>query len=198
MDRKSRQRKGADETLVRVAAHPVRLQAFSILTERAASPKELGAELDTPVANVSYHVHELEEMELIELVDEKKRRGAVEHFYRATPFPFVGDDEWKQLTPGDRQGGSASIIQMLLADASRSLAAELFDVRVDRHLSRIPLTLDEQGWTELVTIQREALEAILAVQAAATARLGEAEEGDGFPATAALACFELPPTRPST
>src|SRR5690348_6136 len=72
---KSRQLKGVGETLAQVVAHPLRVRALSILTERPASPKELAAELDAPLANVSYHVHELDNAGLIELVDEKRRRG---------------------------------------------------------------------------------------------------------------------------
>jgi DNA-binding transcriptional ArsR family regulator len=171
------------------------VQALSILSERSASPKELSAALGAPVANVSYHVRELENMELIELVEEKKRRGAVEHFYRATPRPLVSEADWRRLSLADRHAISASIIQMLLADASRSLAALLFDARIDRRLSRTQLTVDEKGWAELVEIQDEALKAILAVQAASADRLAETG-GDGFEAIAALACFELPPNQP--
>lgn len=110
--------------------------------------------------------------------------------------PPISDAEWERLSLGDRHEVSGSIIQMLLADASRSLAAGLFDARSDRHLSRVQLQVDERGWDELVKIQNRALKAVLAVQAASAKRLA-AVEGDGFPALSALTCFELPPTRPA-
>jgi len=186
-----------DETLVRAVAHPLRMQALAILNERSASPKELGAELDAPVANVSYHVHELEKMELIELVDERKRGGAVEHFYRTTARPLMSGRAWERLSLEERHEASASIIQMLLADASRALAAGLFDARSNRHLSRVRMVVDEEGWRQLVAIQDAALEAILEVRAASVERLGDAGAERGFPAIAGLTCFELPAKRRS-
>jgi DNA-binding transcriptional ArsR family regulator len=192
---RTRERKGVDETLVRVVAHPLRVQALSILTERPASPKELAAELGSPVGNVSYHVRELEDVGLIELVDEKKRRGAVEHFYRAIARPLLSAEEWEQLSLDDRQGFSAWVIQLLLADASQALAAETFDARSDRHLSRTPLRVDDEGWRELVEIHATALKATLEVQATSAERMSAAGEEEGIPAVAALTFFEVPPPK---
>jgi DNA-binding transcriptional ArsR family regulator len=188
-------RRSVDETLVKVVAHPLRVQALSILTERPASPKELAAELGSPVGNVSYHVRELEQVGLIELVDEKKRRGAVEHFYRAIARPPLSAEEWDQLSLEERQGFSTWIIQLLLVDASQALAAGTFDVRGDRHLSRTPLLVDEEGWRELVEIQAGALQAVLEVQAASAARMDAADGGEGIPTVAAMTFFEMPPKR---
>jgi DNA-binding transcriptional ArsR family regulator len=194
---KTRQRKSVDETLVKVVAHPLRVQALSVLTERPASPKELAAELGAPVGNVSYHVRELEEVGLIELVDEKKRRGAIEHFYRAIARPLLSAEEWEQLSLDDRQGFSAWIIQLLLADASQALAAGTFDARSDRHLSRTPLLVDAEGWRELVEIQATALQSVLEVQAASAERMNAADGdgAEGIPTIAAMTFFEMPPKR---
>jgi DNA-binding transcriptional ArsR family regulator len=194
---KTRQRKGVDETLVKVVAHPLRVQALSVLTERPASPKELAAELGAPVGNVSYHVRELEEVGLIELVDEKKRRGAVEHFYRAIARPMLSAEEWEKLSLDDRQGFSAWIIQLLLADASQALGAGTFDARSDRYLSRTPMLVDEEGWRELVEIHASALKATLEVQAASAERMTKADGAEGIPTIAALTFFEMPPKRRS-
>jgi DNA-binding transcriptional ArsR family regulator len=180
---------------VRVVAHPLRVQALSILTERPASPKELAAELGSPVGNVSYHVRELEDVGMIELVDEKKRRGAVEHFYRAIARPMLSPDEWEDLSLDDRQAFSAWTIQLLLADASKALAAGTFDARSDRHLSRTPLLVDAEGWSELAEIQAAALRATLEVQAASAERMGPDGEEEGIPAIAALTFFEVPPPK---
>jgi DNA-binding transcriptional ArsR family regulator len=192
---KTRSPKGIDETLVKVAAHPLRVQALAILTERPASPKELAAVLGAPVGNVSYHVRELEDAGLIELVDEKKRRGAIEHFYRAIVRPMLSSAEWEKLNLDERHSISAWGVQLLLADVTQSLAAKVFDARSDRHLSRTPLLVDEEGWRELVEIENNALEAVLQVQAASAERLTKAEGEEGFPAIAAMACFEMPPKR---
>jgi DNA-binding transcriptional ArsR family regulator len=195
MASKTQQRNAVDQSLVKVVAHPVRVQALSILAERPASPKEIAAELDAPVGNVSYHVRELEQVGLIELVDEKKRRGAVEHFYRAITRPMLGDEEWEKLSVDERTGMGAWVIQLILADASQAIGAETLGARNDAHLSRVPLLLDEEGWRELVAIQAEALQATFEVQAASAERLNEAEGAESFPATASMMCFEMPAKR---
>jgi DNA-binding transcriptional ArsR family regulator len=47
------------------------------------SPSQIADELELPIGNVSYHVRVLADADLIELVDEIPRRGALEHLYRA-------------------------------------------------------------------------------------------------------------------
>ncbi len=116
------------QTAGAVVAHPLRIAALSILAERPASPKELAAELGSPVGNISYHVRELERLGMIELVDEKKRRGAIEHFYRAVQYPMLDVPEWEKLSPAKREVMSVWIVQLMLADAVKALGA--------RHLRR--------------------------------------------------------------
>lgn len=197
MATRRRESKSVDERLVQVVAHPQRVQALSILSERVASPKELAAELGSPVGNISYHVRELEDAGMIELVEEKKRRGAIEHFYRAISGPNMDNKEWEALNPDDRMRVSAWIIQLVLADASHALTAGTFDARDDRHLSRTPMLVDERGWRELVEIKANALEAVLEVRATSAARLSAADGEEGIPTVAAMTLFEMPPRRRS-
>ncbi|HVY96155.1 MAG TPA: winged helix-turn-helix domain-containing protein [Solirubrobacterales bacterium] len=192
MTPKSRPREDAAQTLIKVAAHPIRVGALAILTERSASPKQIADELDEPVGNVSYHVRELEQMGLVELVDERRRRGAVEHFYEAVPKPPLSGADWEKLSPAERGAHSAWTLQLLLADATRSLSAGTFDARPDRQLSRTRLEVDEQGWRELVAIQAEALRATREVADASAARLREADGEGGFPVLTSMLCFEAP------
>ncbi len=179
--------------LVHVVRHPVRVQALTILTERVASPKEIAEELLEPLGTVSHHVRELEKMELVELVDEKPRRGAVEHYFQARRRPWLSSEEWDELELDERQQFSIWILQLSLTDAAKALNAGLLDARADRHLSRIPLRLDEQGWREVTDLQNNALAAIVAAQEAATARLDGDDGGEVIYATASMNCFEGPP-----
>jgi DNA-binding transcriptional ArsR family regulator len=195
---KSKKGEGVEETLAKVVAHPLRIEALSILLERAASPKELGAELNTPVGNISYHVRELERLGMIELVEEKARRGAVEHFYRGISRPALDNGEWKRLSPAEREAISAWIVKLMLTDAVKALRAGTFDSRGDRHLSRTEALVDEQGWEELIEIQDEALRSMLAVQARCAERLAEADRAETINVATGLSCFELPPRSPSS
>jgi DNA-binding transcriptional ArsR family regulator len=191
--RKTKVAKGAEQTLARVVAHPLRIEALSILFEHAASPKELAAELGSPVGNVSYHVRELQRIGMIELVDEKKRRGAIEHFYRAVSYPMLDTEEWEKLNPAEREVMSAWVVQLMLTDAVKAFGAGTFDARGDRHLSRTEMEVDEKGWDELVQIQEKALRATLAVQARCAKRLAKADGEAPINAVSAQTCFELPP-----
>jgi DNA-binding transcriptional ArsR family regulator len=73
-----------DQQVIKALVHPIRAQALAILNERTASPNEIAKELGQGVGHVSYHINVLQKCECIELVDTAPRRGAVEHYYRAT------------------------------------------------------------------------------------------------------------------
>jgi DNA-binding transcriptional ArsR family regulator len=73
------------EQLARATAHPLRVSILEILGidgGRVLSPSDLSKELQIPLSNTNYHVTELSNAGLIELVRERQVRGATEHFYR--------------------------------------------------------------------------------------------------------------------
>lgn len=73
------------ELLARANTHPLRVSILEVLSMdggRTLSPKDLSLELKAPLSTVNYHVTELRDAGLIEVVDERQVRGAIEHFYR--------------------------------------------------------------------------------------------------------------------
>jgi predicted ArsR family transcriptional regulator len=73
------------ELLARANTHPLRVSILEVLGidgGRTLSPKDLSVELQAPLSTVNYHVTELRNSNLVEVVDEKQVRGAIEHFYR--------------------------------------------------------------------------------------------------------------------
>jgi DNA-binding transcriptional ArsR family regulator len=194
---RKRKRNGATQALSKVVAHPLRIEALSILAERPASPKELAAELGSPVGNISYHVRELKRLGMIELVEEKKRRGAIEHFYRAVHYPMVDDPEWEKLSPAKREVMSVWIVQLMLADAVKAFGAGTFDARGNRHLSRTDMLVDERGWEELIAIQAKAFYAVQAVRERNAKRLAKAHGEGAISVVASMSCFELPDPPPT-
>ncbi len=191
MTAKTGQHNRVDKQLAHVVAHHIRVQALTVLAERVASPKEIAATLDENLNVVSHHVKELKKMGLVEIVDEQPRRGATEHFYRAIIRPLLSSEEWEKLSVPERQRFSIWIVQLVLGDAAKSFSASLFDARTDRHLSRVPLVLDREGWDEVTEIQNEALKAILEAQARSDERRAESGE-EGLSVSAAMLCFEMP------
>jgi DNA-binding transcriptional ArsR family regulator len=175
---------------VKALNHPVRVRALTILTEKVASPKEIAAQIDTPLSNVSYHVRVLDELGLVEIVEEESVRGSVAHFYKAVERPLIDNPDWEKLSPKVRSAFSGYVIETLMSDAASSLAAGVFDRREDRHLSRTSLVLDERGWRKVSEIQTKALDQILKEQAAATERLRKSEAA-AVQAIAGMTCFEV-------
>jgi DNA-binding transcriptional ArsR family regulator len=175
---------------VKALNHPVRVKALTILTEKIASPKEIAAQIETPLSNVSYHVRVLDELGLIEIVEEESVRGSVAHFYKAVERPLIDNPDWEKLSPRVRSAFSGYVIETLMSDAATSLAAGVFDQRDDRHLSRTPLILDEKAWRKISEIQAKALNQILKEQAAATERLGKSG-AEAIVAVAGMTCFEV-------
>ena len=77
-----------DERLAKALSHPLRQRILQRLNEGGIrSPNELSRELGDPLGNVSYHVRILRELDCVELVRTEQRRGALEHYYRATAQP---------------------------------------------------------------------------------------------------------------
>jgi DNA-binding transcriptional ArsR family regulator len=167
------------------------VKALTILAETVASPKEISERIEVPLSNVSYHVRVLDELGLIEVVEEESVRGSVAHFYEAVERPLIDNPDWKQLAPKVRNALSGHVTEDFITDAAKALASGVFDQRDDRHVSRIPLLLDEKGWRQVSKIQAEANEEILKVQAATAERMDGSEE-DGIHAVAGMFFFEVP------
>jgi predicted transcriptional regulator len=73
------------ELLARANTHPLRVsivEALNLDGGRILSPKDLSLELQEPLSTVNYHVTELRNCGMLEVVDEQQVRGAIEHFYR--------------------------------------------------------------------------------------------------------------------
>jgi DNA-binding transcriptional ArsR family regulator len=151
----------------------------------------LAARLQKPLGHVSYHVRELQKAGAIELVDERKVRGAVEHFYRGVARLTILEDEWAALDPDARAEISSRVLQNIFGEAYAALHTGTLDSRMDRHLTWRSVSLDEEGWQELADLLLGALFKIEEIEG----RSMERRLGDGAPsatisAVVALMSFE--------
>lgn len=178
-----------DPVFGKVMSNAVRVRALTILNERVASPNELAKELGEGLSQVSYHVKVLLENNCIELVKTVPRRGAVEHYYRATARAFLTERDWRQVPDSIRPSLSGSLLETVIDDAVGALESNAFDARDDRHLSWTPLIVDEKGWEDLTAILADTLDRVLDVQTESAARLAQAKE-EGFSATATMLGYE--------
>ena len=178
-----------DQRLVKALAHPLRVQILMILNERMASPNELSKELEEGLSQVSYHVKVLKDFECIEMVKTEPRRGAVEHYYRATERAYLADRDWEHLPDSIKPGVTASVFESIIQDVVGAIEGGTFNARDDVHMSWTPGVVDEQGWSESAELLNETLAKLIDIQTSSAKRLAKSGE-EGIPATAVLMNFE--------
>ncbi|MGN6557075.1 MAG: hypothetical protein ACTHLH_03585 [Solirubrobacterales bacterium] len=162
--------------MAKAFAHPLRVQILITLNEKVASPNMLAQQLGESLNLVAYHVRVLEKYDCIELVDTKQRRGATEHFYRATRRQFLSDDEWARMPASLRPGMATAVLKSIFEDIEASSKAGGLEEVDDLHLSRTPMVLDKQGWSDVTDLLNESLSRLLEIQAEASKRLAESKE----------------------
>jgi DNA-binding transcriptional ArsR family regulator len=179
-----------DQRLVKALAHPLRIQILDILSDRVDSPNGISAELETGLTHVAYHTRALDGYGLLELVRTAQRRGATEHFYKATPHSFVGGPAWREVPSPLLGGVSAATLQTFLDKAIAALEAGTLDGRPDTVFRWMPLLLDQRGWEEVVAINEETTNKVLAAHLRSQDRLAENNGRDSISAVIGQACFE--------
>jgi hypothetical protein len=180
-----------ETTLATIVAHPTRARCFSILAERTASPVEIAQQIGKDVGHVGYHVRKLQQLDVIELVDERPVRGAVEHFYRAIERPYVTAEEFEAQSIPEREVFTRHTLQLHVTDIARAIDEHTFDARSNRYLVRVPLLVDEEGFDELATLHAEVYERTMDIQARSTERRAGSEDS-GIPTVSTTMFFETP------
>lgn len=176
-----------DPKYVKALAHPLRIRILALLSERDASPVQLLPHLDAKLGTVAYHVRTLEKLGLVEEVDTRQRRGAIEHVFRARP-PLISDDAWAGASPLTKQVFASAALSQIAQFADQSAMAGGFERR-DAHMTRSAFKVDEQGWSALAEASKRWLEEISRLRAEASERL-EASGEAGFDAGAVIMVFE--------
>jgi DNA-binding transcriptional ArsR family regulator len=184
-------KEGVEQIVAKAFAHPLRVQILIILNEKVASPNMLAQQLDQSLNLVAYHVRVLEKYDCIELVDTKQRRGATEHFYRATRRQFLSDDEWSRMPESLRPGMAGAMLKSVFEDIEAASKSGTLDEVEDIHLSRTPMVVDKQGWSDVSTLLKATLDSLLEIQAGASERIA-AGEGEGTLSKVHLLHFKSP------
>src|SRR3954452_8816154 len=159
----------AEARIAKALAHPLRGRILQRLGERVASPADLAAELGAPLGVVSYHVRVLRDYDCVELVRTEPRRGALQHFYRATVGPNLDTEQWRTLPAGLRKQRSGQTLQELVDDLAAAADAGRFE-DPDVVVTRIPLELDERAFKKLNRLLARTQERALTIAAESAAR----------------------------
>jgi DNA-binding transcriptional ArsR family regulator len=185
---------GITQQLAKALAHPLRVRILSSLHKGISSPNQLSQELEEPLGNVSYHVKTLLEYNCVELVKTEPRRGAVEHFYRATERAFFSDADWAKIPASARKGINGVALEQIGQEVTAAMVAGTIEARTESHVSTTPLLVDEKGWSEMATLLTDTLSRAIEIQEESANRL--ADTGTAPIATnLSILHFESAPTK---
>jgi DNA-binding transcriptional ArsR family regulator len=177
--------KGVDERILVAMANPLRAHILAILFERAASATELSKELGKPFDKVSYEMSALKKADLIELISERRVRGAVELFYKATEWVCIDQSEWLSVPETLKGGMRGSLLKTVMDDAVIAISEETYDSVENAHMSWVPMLVDGEGWDRITEILRRALEDVIQVREDSAGRLIASDE-KGIPCTVSM------------
>ena len=165
-----------DPRVARALSHPLRRSVLGLLMEHEeASPNQLSGLLGAPLSTVSYHVHILRDLGCIELVRTEPRRGAVEHFYRATYTPYLDDAQWESLPAVVRRQLAGQTLGELVQAMGAAVLEGGFDF-AQAHVDRLPLRLDEEGRAELSALLGDTLREAAEIQRRSDRRAADGDD----------------------
>ena len=207
MEETAGERKKRSETICAALKHPLRVRILEALNEGPRSPSQFVEEGLIPkqhfsnyqqaLSLASYHFRELEREGCLEVIESIPRRGAVEHVYRGLARVYFDDAEFEAMPQPTRCELSRISLQGLIARADRAVNTETFDARSDRHLTWMPMQLDERGWGEMIATLAATFGELTQIRHDARDRLAASGE-EVVPATVAMLGFESPPPPPLT
>jgi DNA-binding transcriptional ArsR family regulator len=193
------------ETICTALKHPLRVRILEVLNEGPRSPsqfveeglipKEHYSSYQQALSLASYHFRELQKDGCLEVIESIPRRGAVEHVYRGQAQVFFDDAEFEALPRETRRKLSRISMQGLIARADRAIREGTFDRRANRHLTWMPMQLDERGWEEAVATLAATFNELTQIRRDASDRIAASGE-EVVPATVAILGFESPPPPP--
>jgi hypothetical protein len=182
-----------DPRLVRGLSHVLRQHILLATLQREMSPNGLSKVLGEGLSQVSYHVKVLREDcdGLIEQTRTEPRRGAVEHYYRASAKTLLPASAWRRVKKGLRAVVGAGLASDLFNDLADALKAGKLQGAHD-HIVRTPLVLDAEGQSNVKAIAERATKEVEGEQRAAATRMAKANGNGGRAVgyTFALLAFE--------
>jgi DNA-binding transcriptional ArsR family regulator len=182
--------RSVDQRIIKALAHPLRVEILAILNDRMASPNELKKELEEGLSQVSYHVKVLKDYDMIELVREEPRRGAMEHYYRANTKVFIPSGVLKLLPKSAQRGVWGDVLADIEQDVGAALETGTFDIRPDLVVGRDPRVLDGKGREDAEELAAEFFERYEEIEAETVNRRANGEgDGESIPTTAVVLVF---------
>jgi hypothetical protein len=140
---------------------------------RRHSPIQLAELWGEDVSIVAYHFRELVALGFLEVVEENRVRGSIEHVHEAKSTAVAWDREWKEMPPIFKQHMAALTERLGFEALGAAIDDGTFESRDDTVLAQDTMRVDERGAKEAMAILAKALEALMKVSERAAARLEE-------------------------
>jgi DNA-binding transcriptional ArsR family regulator len=159
--------------------HPIRLDCLAILIVRVASASEIAKELGISTSAAAHHLEELYKDGVIEYVKTEvggSRRGASEHFYRATALPEVTEEDWLAMPHDGRRQMAGRVLQAIIAQSLAALRCQTMESDDQLHLGWQAIEVDEEGESEVAEVLAEANERFKLVKSRNRERLEQADQ----------------------
>jgi hypothetical protein len=168
-----------DPRFVKALDHVLRQHILLAAVQGEVSPSGLSKTLEEGLSQVSYHVKVLRDDcgGMIEETRTEPRRGAVEHYYRASAKTLLPAKAWRRAKKGMRAVIGAGQANDLFNDLAEALKAGKLQGEHD-HISRTPLRLDAEGQRNVKAIAERAIKEVEGEQQAAARRIRKAGEGE--------------------
>jgi hypothetical protein len=162
--KRKRRPKHGERKITHLLNHPVRLDSYLATFEAMASPIEVSKLLRKPISDVAFHMSELRKEGVIELVKRAQRRGAIEHYYKATKPPKFDEEEWRAMPKSARRRIVTLGLQIVIGDALSALRHGKFEEDDDMYLVWMPMRLTQEGQDATTALQAEMLERTTAIK----------------------------------
>jgi AcrR family transcriptional regulator len=173
LPRSLRERRDAEVTILR----PLEDRVLWFLGEQATSVAAIAEGLDAPLEEVAEAVKKLKGTGMIDVRPEAPGPdGERDRIYISPRMRLIAATEWGELSRLERERISGEVLNLIAGDVEGALGAKTLDARTDRHLVRVVLLLDEQGWKELVEIHTKVVNDTVEIQAKTMGRLRESGE----------------------
>jgi hypothetical protein len=176
-----------------VLAVELRIKIVTELYLREMSPKQFYEEFGGgSISRVDRNFKRLAEHGWLRYIRSEtggERRGATEHFYRATELAVFDNETWALVPYSMRVAISWRTFKILAERVRDALNARTLDARAESHLSWTTVVLDQGGWERVITAIDELFRSIFEEQEEAKLRISRTGEKP-MVTTVALTAFE--------
>jgi AcrR family transcriptional regulator len=166
-------------------------EVLDIVSQRlGVSAEEISRQIEISEDAATHYLDELETAGLIGVIGERETDGEAKRFYGSDLRRLRGND-WSSKETAERRRISEQIGHLIKGEWDAAVELGSFDGRLDRHMSRLPFHVDEQGWRELLEVNDRALDASTEVRRQSAKRLEKSKE-TGLDGRMVHLLFEMP------